>query len=102
LFSDIHFRLFSGFAAKNQKTGSKRASLFTLVRSIVESGCTVWDPYLQKDIHILEKTQRKAARFVKDDYNSNNSVTHMVKELGCSNLEEKRKIHQIAVPSRKC
>ena len=39
------------------------------VRSILESACPVWSPYLQKDIDCLESIQRRATRF--------NDITHL-------------------------
>ncbi len=43
----------------------------------VWSGIT-WDTYQIKDILNLEKVQRKAARFVKQDYSNYNSLTRMI------------------------
>ena len=34
----------------------------------MEYASTIWDPYLKKDIDLLEKVQRKAARWVFSDY----------------------------------
>ena len=31
-----------------------------MVRSVLEYGATLWDPYLQKEINMLEQVQRKA------------------------------------------
>jgi len=49
----------------------------SLVVPIIEYGSTVWDPHLQKDINKVEKIQRRAARFVKNDYSWSTSVTSL-------------------------
>ena len=53
--------------------------------------CIRDSPYQIKDISNLEKVQRKAARFVKQDYSKYNSVTRMILELGWTNLQDRRK-----------
>lgn len=40
----------------------------TMVRPILEYAATVWDPYQQTQIQMLEGVQGRAARFVKDNY----------------------------------
>ena len=55
---------------RNCSSGCKRNAYLSLVRSVLEYGATLWDPYLQKDINKLEQVQRKAARFVSGDYKS--------------------------------
>ena len=47
----------------------KTAYLF-LVRSILDYGGSIWDPYQVKDIEKLESVQRQAARFITNDYQS--------------------------------
>ena len=41
----------------------------------------MWDPYLKKDIDLMERTQRNAARFITGDYRSMipGSVTRLLK-----------------------
>ena len=39
-----------------------------MVRPIMKYACTVWSPYTKKNIQILEPVQRRAARFVNNDY----------------------------------
>ena len=62
-----------------------------LVRSQLEYACVAWDPHKIKDISNLEKVQRKAARFVKQDYSKYSSVTRMIHGLGWTNLQDRRK-----------
>ncbi len=61
------------------------------MRSQLEYTCVAWDPYQIKDISNLEKVQRKAARFIKEDYSKYNSVIRMIHELGWNNLQDRRK-----------
>jgi hypothetical protein len=64
-----------------------------LVRSTLEYGAIIWDPYLQSDIDKIEKVQRKAARFISGDYKSRDHgcVSRMLKELELPLLQERRK-----------
>ena len=62
----------------------------TYVRPILEYGSSVWDPYLKKDIEKLEKIQRRAARFVKNDYRYTSSPTQLMDGLGWVPLAERR------------
>lgn len=54
-------------------------------------GATVWDPHLEKDKIILERVQRQAARFIKNDNRLTSSVTKMLGEFGLQSTEERRK-----------
>ena len=53
------------------------------MRSTLEYGATIWDPYLEKDIIKIEKIQRKAVRFIRNNYRSKTpgSVTNMQNEF---------------------
>ena len=56
-----------GFLRRNLRhcpTSCRRNSYLSLVRSVLEYGSVVWDPYLKKDIDALERVQRRAARFI--------------------------------------
>ena len=46
----------------------KASSYLALVRPIMEYAASVWDPYHHNDILALEKVQRRAARWVMNDY----------------------------------
>ena len=62
------------------------------MRSTLEYGCTIWDPYCQGDIDQLEKIQRRAARFITGDYRSRTPgcVTSMLSKLELPTLQERR------------
>ena len=62
----------------------------TYVRPIIEYSSSVWDPHLKKDIDKLEKIQRRAARFVNNDYSYYSSPTQLMAGLGWAPLAERR------------
>ena len=65
----------------------KETAYFGLVRPFSEYCATVWDPHFQKYIDQIEAIQRRAARFVNNNYDRVAPVTEMVNELGCDQLE---------------
>ena len=71
----------------------KQLAYLAMVRSTLEYGCLIWDPYTNKNIDKLERIQKRAARFIKDDYKSRESgcVTNMLKDLELKPLQERRK-----------
>ena len=85
-----------GFIQRNLKKcpqDCKRTAYVALVRSTLEYAAVVWDPYLEKDTTKIEKIQRKAARFIKNDYISRSPgcVTNMLKDLNLPPLKDRRK-----------
>ena len=84
-----------GFLRRNLKYCSedcKRLAYIALVRSILEYGAVVWDPYQSRDIIAVEKVQRQAARFIKNDYKSRfeGCVTSMLEDLKLPILQQRR------------
>ena len=69
----------------------KETAYISLVRSVLEYSCSVWDPYHEKDIAKLEKVQRNAARFVKNDYTRQSSVTSIMQDLNWKPLHLRRR-----------
>jgi len=70
-----------GFLHRNWKccpSHIKASCYKSLVVPTIEYGSTVWDPHLHKDINKVEKIQRHAARFVKNDYSWSTSVTSLI------------------------
>ena len=69
----------------------------SFVRYIMEYSSTAWDPFYQRDIGRLERVQRRAARFVFNDYKLLSSVTSMVSQLGWKPLAERRREHCLSL-----
>ena len=68
----------------------KEACYQTLVRPIIEYAGMVWDPHTQANINRLEAVNRRAARFVTNDYSYYSSVSQMLQTLGWQTLNERR------------
>ena len=51
---------------------------------------TVWDPHTDINIAKLEGVQRRAARFVTNDYNYTSSITAMMRALEWESLQQRR------------
>jgi len=66
---------------------------FSLVRSSLDYGATVWGPHLKKHEEVLEQINRRAARFVMNDYSPRSSVTSMLDSLGGHRLNAADKVN---------
>ena len=85
-----------GFIRRNLRhspQSTRKTAYISLVRSTLEYGAIIWDPYLQSDITKMEKVQRRAAHFITGDYKTRSpgSVTSMLKNLDLPLLQERRK-----------
>ena len=91
-----------GFLRRNLRhcpQNCKKTAYIALVRSILEYACVIWDPYLAKDINMLENIQKKAARFILNDYTSKTPgcVTKMLKSLDLPDLQLRRAQNRITM-----
>ena len=68
----------------------KQTTYFSLIRSSMEYGATVWDPYQKYNSDKIERVQRRAARFVKSRYSRYSSVSDMLDVLGWTPLSQRR------------
>ena len=75
----------------------KETVYLSLVRPLLEYASCVWDPSGEGLKHELEMVQRRAARFVLDDYARNSNVTHMLSRIGWKTLEIRRKINRLSI-----
>ena len=57
-----------------------------MVKPIIEYAAVVWAPYTKRDIDMIERTQRQAARFVTSNYSRYASVTQMLTDLNWPTL----------------
>ena len=68
----------------------KQTAYFSLIRSSVEYGATVWDPYQKYNSDKVESVQRRAARFVKRRYSRYSSVSDLLDVFGWTPLSQRR------------
>lgn len=75
----------------------KSTAYLALVRPHLEYAASVYDPYEAKYIKQLEMVQRRAARFVNNNYNQRASVTDMLRDLNWDSLEHRREVARLAL-----
>ena len=82
---------------KNCHLECRKLAYISLVRSTLEYGSVVRDPYIQQDINAIEKVQRQAARFITKDYISREfgCVTSMLDRLNLPTLQQCREIDRL-------
>ena len=72
----------------------KSRAYASLIRPVAEYASVAWSPHTAKDI---ESIQRRAARFVLNDYSRNSSVSTMLADLNWQSLEERRIINDLTM-----
>ena len=75
----------------------KESAYLTMVRPQLEYASAVWDPYHVGDISELEKVQRRAARWVLNDYGRFSSVSLMLEQLKWPTLQIRRKLSRLQI-----
>ena len=73
---------------------TKEAAYLSLVW---EFASTVWDPYQAVDITSVKKIQRRASRWLLNDYSRYSSVTSMLQQLQWPTLEERHKKDRLSL-----
>ena len=73
----------------------KASAYLTLVRPIMEYAAVAWDPHQLNNIQALEKIQRRAARWVMNDYSGHSSVSDMLHNLNWQPLQVRRRINRL-------
>ena len=66
----------------------------TLVQPKLEYASCVWNPFRQRNINKIESVQRRAARYVFNDYSRYSHVTPMIQSLGWDSLHHRRLLSQ--------
>jgi hypothetical protein len=84
-----------GFIRRNLRDYNKpvkAAAYTTMARPTLEYAPTVWDSHSSAETHKLEQVQRRAARFVHNNYTERTPgrVTHMVQNLSWQSLQQRR------------
>ena len=85
-----------GFLKRNLRncpSYCRKSAYISLVRSVVEYGAIVWDPYEQGDIDRLERVQNRGIRFISKDYTTRKpgTITALRKQLDLPTLEQRRR-----------
>ena len=72
---------------------TRKNAYLALVRSSLEYGAAIWDPYYKTDIDRIEKIQSRAIRFIQRDYHSreHGCVERMRHQLQLENLQDRRR-----------
>ena len=68
----------------------KQTAYFSLIRSFMEYGATLWDPYQKYNSDKVERMQRQAARLVKSRCSRYSSGSDMIDVLGWTPLSQRR------------
>ena len=75
---------------RDAKVKAYKTYVRLFVRPIVEYVSSVWSPATDCHIDQLEMVQRRAARFVLNDYSRQSSVSAMMSALGWDTLQQRR------------
>ena len=75
----------------------KEHCYLSLVRPIAEYATVAWSPHTKKGIDCIESVQRRAARFVNNDYSRYSSVSSMLTDLNWPSLQLRRSICDIGM-----
>ena len=74
----------------NAPQTTKQLAYFSLVRSRLDYCAPIWDPHTAQQIDIIERIQRRAARYVLANYDPYASVTAMIQQLNWQTLQQRR------------
>ena len=89
-----------GFLKRNIRSApqaAKETAYKTFVRPIVEYAATTWAPFTDTETRKIEMVQRRAARFVSNDYRRTSSVTEMISTLGWDTLQKRRDLARLSM-----
>jgi hypothetical protein len=89
-------------ALKGCEKEVKEMAYISMVRPHLDYCSAVWDPYQGYLVKELEGVQRKAARFVMNDFGRLSSVSAMLRELGWCSLEGRRRVGRLVGMFKAC
>ncbi|XP_071123594.1 uncharacterized protein [Mytilus edulis] len=81
-----------GMLSRNiQKLRNKLTPILsTHLRPRVEYSAAIWDPHTQENTDKIERVQRRAARYIFNNYSNESSVTSMISKLNWIPLYQRR------------
>lgn len=85
---------------RNCPQRAKTQAYNTFVRPSLEYASTVWDPHTQANINKVESIQRRAARFVTNNYDPRASVTTLLQDLNWPTLQHRRQLAKLIMMYR--
>ena len=85
-----------GFLRRNLKhcnLSCRKNAYISLVRSTLEYGAIIWDPFQQMNIDKLERIQNRAIRFISNNYKDREpgTITNLLRENHIPLLKDRRK-----------
>ena len=89
-----------GFLKRNLQSSSssiKERAYKALVRPLLEYAPTIWDPSTASNEKKIEMVQRRAARYVTNNYNKTSSVTEMLQSLKWPTLKARRMVMRLCM-----
>ena len=66
----------------------RKSAYTTLVRTLLDYGSIIWDPYLKQYIDKIERVQRQAARFINGDYKTREDRCFVVETCKTEQLKQ--------------
>ena len=88
------------FLNRNLKGCSKKlrdTAYISLIRPALEYSCSVWHPHKKSNKNKIEKVQRRAARFVSNNFRRKASVSEMLHNLGWQSLDSRRQDQRLVL-----
>ena len=82
------------------KPNNRGHKLQRIVRPLVEYAATTWAPLTDTANDTIEMVQRRATRFVTNDYGRTSSVTEMIANLGLDTLQKRRDLARLSMMYR--
>ena len=88
------------FLNRNLKGCPKKlrdTAYISLIRPALEYSCSVWHPHKKSNKDKIEKVQRRAARFVSNNFRRKASVSEMLHDLGRQSLDGRRQDQRVVL-----